>query len=147
MTFPINYTVKIIGMLVCIVVTALTLNQYAQLIQHLLSLHYNSAFELMIVTGMLIFQYPFIHKMPWPKKLDYYFGMLLVSFAGSLMLWPLLILNHFVHCTDIVNLAWFFAVVLVMFFLHKRVVKQTGMPALISYTWIGYRLIILFFIV
>ena len=73
---------KITVIIICITTTAFTLNQYAKLIHHLLSINYNWQFELMIVLGMLFFQYLFIYKNTWRLKLDYYFNMLLVSLTG-----------------------------------------------------------------
>ncbi|MEI9957006.1 MAG: hypothetical protein WDM90_12055 [Ferruginibacter sp.] len=137
---------KVTAIIICIAVTAFTLSQYAKLIQHLLSIKYNWLFELFIVIGMLFFQYPFIYKKTWAIKLNYYYNMLLVSLIGSILLWPLLIVNHFYTCTDVVNLIYFFAVVLVMFFEHKRRVKKLLLPGFISYTYILYRFIILLFI-
>ena len=138
---------KIAVMLVCVAVTAFTLSQYAMLIQHLLKIKYNWQFELLMVLGMLFFQYPFIYKKPKLLKLEYYFNMLLVSLMGSILLWPLLILNQFYHCSDAVNLIYFFIVVLLMFFEHKRRVAKLSMPVFISYTWVLYRFIILIFII
>ena len=138
---------KIIVVLICIAVTAFTLSRYAILIQHLLKLKYNWQFELFMVMGMLLFQYPFIVNKAAELKLNYYYNMLLVSLMGSVLLWPLLILNHFHVCSDTINLVYFFAVVLLMFFEHKRRVAKLLLPVFISYTWILYRVIILLFIV
>lgn len=137
---------KIIVMLVCIAVTAFTLSRYALLVQHLLKIHYNWQFELFMVAGMLFFQYPFIYKNNRKLKLAYYFNMLLVSLMGAVLLWPLLIVNHFEYCVDLVNIIYFFAVVWVMFWEHKRIVARLSLPVFISYTWVLYRLIILIFI-
>ena len=137
---------KIATIIFCIGVTALALNQYAQLIQHLITIKYNWRFELFMVTGMLFFQYPFIYKKTWILKLDYYFNMLLVSLIGSLLLLPLLILNHYSNHSDTFNLLYFFTVVLIMFFDHKRRVTKLDLPSLISYTWVLYRIFILIFI-
>lgn len=137
---------KITALLFCIAVTATTLSLYAQLIQHLIKIKYNWQFELCMVTGMLLFQYPFIFKQPWQRKLDYYFNMVLVSCIGSILLFPLLILNHYQHYSDLFNLLYFFAVVLFMFFNHKKKVAKLKLPALISYTWVLYRFSILIFI-
>ncbi len=137
---------KITAILICIAVTALTLHQYAALVQHLITIRYDWLFELCIVTGMLFFQYPFIYKKTWSLKLDYYFNMLLVSLIGSLLLLPLLVLNHYSNYSDTFNLLYFFAVVLIMFFDHKRRVTKLKVPWVISYTWVLYRLIILIFI-
>ena len=137
---------KVSGIVICIAVTVLTLNQYAQLIQHLIVIKYNWRFELLMVTGMLIFQYPFIYKKEWNLKLDYYFNMLLVSLIGSVLLIPLLILNYYADYSDIFNVVYFFIAVLIMFFEHKRRVAKLNLPLLISYTWVLYRVIILIFI-
>ena len=137
---------KVTAILFCIAVTSLTLNQYAQLIQHLIKIKYNWQFELCMVTGMLFFQYPFIYKQTRQLKLDYYFNMLLVSFIGSVLLFPLLILNHYQHYSDVFNLVYFFAVVLFMFLNHKRRVNKLKLPRIISYTLVLYRFIILIFI-
>jgi hypothetical protein len=137
---------KIGMMLLCIAVTAFTLSRYAILIQHLLKIQYNWQFELFMVLGMLFFQYPFIYKNTGKLKLEYYFNMLLVSLMGSVLLWPLLIVNHFEYCVDLINIIYFFAVVWVMFWEHKRIVAKLSLPVFISYTWVLYRLIILIFI-
>lgn len=55
-----NKLVKTIVMLLCVVVTVATLNQFAQLIQHLIKIKYDWKFELLMVVGQLFFQLPFI---------------------------------------------------------------------------------------
>ncbi len=137
---------KITAILFCIAVTAATLSIYAQLIQHLIKIKYNWQFELCMVTGMLLFQYPFIFKKSWQLKLNYYFNMLIVSLIGSILLFPLLILNYYQHYSDVFNLVYFFAVILFMFFNHKKRVAKLKLPVFISYTWVLYRFIILIFI-
>jgi hypothetical protein len=137
---------KIAVMAICIAITAITLNQFAQLIQHLITIRYGWRFELCIIIGMLFFQYPFIYKKSRSLKLDYYFNMLLVSLTGSIMLLPLLLLNFYSGYSDTFNLLYFFAVVLIMFFDHKRRVASLALPVIISFTWVLYRAIILIFI-
>lgn len=137
---------KLAAMVICVAVTAITLNQYAQLIQHLIKIKYRWQFELCMIIGMLFFQYPFIYKKSRSLKLDYYFNMLLVSLIGSVLLFPLLVLNFYSNYSDKFNLLYFFTVVLIMFFNHKKRVAALGLPVLISYTWVLYRAIILIFI-
>jgi hypothetical protein len=137
---------KIAVMAICISVTAITLNQYAQLIQHLIKIKYGWRFELCMITGMLLFQYPFIYKKSWSQKQYYYFNMLLVSLIGSVLLFPLLLLNFYSNYSDTFNLLYFFIVVLAMFLIHKKRVAALGLPVMISYTWVLYRVIILIFI-
>lgn len=133
-------------MVIFIAVTAFVLSQYALLVRHLITIRYNRQFELFMVMGMFFFQYPFIFKSKWRLKLDYYFNMLLVSFVGAVLLIPLLMLNQYSACSDTFNTSYFFAVVIMMFFDHKRRVAKLGLAVLISYTWVLYRFIILIFI-
>jgi hypothetical protein len=137
---------KITVIVLCIAITAFTLHRYAGLIQHLLAIDYNWQFELCMVAGMLLFQYPFIRKQSGQLKLEYYFNMLLVSLTGAALLWPLININQFYRFGNTFNLLYFFAVVIIMFFDHKRRVATLQLPVFISYTWILYRFIILIFI-
>ncbi len=138
---------KVFLAIIFIIITALTLSQFAKLIQHLLLINYNWLFELFLVLGMLFFQYPFIYNNNWVIKLEYYYNMLLVSLIGSILLWPLIIINNFCQCNDTFNLVYFFTVVLIMFFNHKQRVKKLKLPVFVSYTWVLYRVIILIFII
>lgn len=137
---------KLAVMVICVAVTAITLSQYAQLIQHLIATNYGWLVELCMIIGMLFFQYPFIYKKGRNLKLNYYFNMLLVSLIGSVLLFPLLILNFYSKYSDTFNLLYFFIVVLIIFFDHKRRVAALELPVIISYTWVLYRFFILIFI-
>jgi hypothetical protein len=140
-------SLKILSTIICIVITAYTLSQYAKLVQHLFSISYNWQFEFFMVLGILIFQYPFIHKNAWSIKLDYFFKMLLVSLLGSFMLWPLLLANQNAILGDYINIGYFFIVVATMFFVHKKIITKMQLPFYLSYTYILYRFIILLFII
>ncbi|MGZ4035354.1 MAG: hypothetical protein ACXVP4_10860 [Bacteroidia bacterium] len=141
-----NIIYKILVMLLCIAITAASLNQFARLIQHLITIKYDWKFELSMVIGQLIFQFPFIFRKTVKQKTDYYFNMLIVSMIGSVMLLPLITFNYFYLLSDLVNVIYFFAVVMFMFFEHKRRVKKLELPWYISYTWVLYRFLILIFI-
>jgi len=132
---------------ICTVTTIFTLSQYARLIQHLLAVKYNWLFELMMVLGMLLFQLIFILKNNRKILLDYLLKMLIVSFIGSLLLWPLLLINNFYRLSDACNLIYFFSVVSIMFFIHKNIVTKMKLPFYLSYTYILYRIIVLLFII
>ena len=137
---------KIIAIICSIIFTAYTLSDFAKLIQHLISIKYSWQFEFYMVIGMMIFQYPFLNKKASSLKLNYYYNMLLVSLMGSVLLWPLLVLAQVYKTTDIINLLYFFGVVLIMFLVHNRRVAKLLLPAHISYTWVLYRFIILIYI-
>ena len=137
---------KLASIAVCTTITAFTLNRFALLIQHLIKLKYNWQFELCMITGMVLFQYPFIYKKSSHLKVDYYFVLLLISLLGAVLFWPLLLINLFYKLNDVINLSYFFAVVLMLFFIHKEAVAKLSLPGILSYTWIFYRFIILLFI-
>ena len=137
---------KIFAIVCSIIITACTLSEYVKLVQHLISIKYNWQFEFFMVIGMLIFQYPFLIKKNNLLKLNYYYNMLLVSLMGAVLLWPLLLIMRVYRTTDMINLLYFFGVVLIMFLEHKRRVTKLLLPAYISYTWVLYRFIMLVYI-
>ncbi|MFN0083716.1 MAG: hypothetical protein ACKVOM_14505 [Ferruginibacter sp.] len=132
---------------ICTVTTAFTLSQYANLVQHLLSVKYNWLFELVMVIGMVLFQWAFINKNSRDVVTDYLLKMLQVSVIGSVLLWPLLFMNRYYNFADTTNIIYFFAVVTIMFFIHKNIVAKMELPFYLSYTYILYRFIILLFII
>ncbi len=131
----------------CILTTALSLSQYAKLIQHLLVVKYKWLFELLMVIGMLLFQFLFIYKKSRKEMFNYFLKMLLVSLIGAILLWPLLIINKYHSLSDAINVGYFFLVVTSMFFIHKNIVTKMKFPFYLSYTYILYRFIILLFII
>jgi hypothetical protein len=139
--------IKIIVMMLCIIITAFTLNQFSKIIQPLINAWYNWKFEMMMVTGQLLFQLPFIYKNSMEEKLNYFLNMLLISLAGSILLVPMIVLNVFYETGTTMALAWFFAVVAIMFLIHKKRVAALKLPFYVSYTWLLYRAIFLIFII
>jgi hypothetical protein len=137
---------KIFVMLLCVAITVASLNQFAKLIQYLITIKYDWKFELTMVVGQLFFQLPFIFKETTEQKINYYFNMLIVSMMGSVLLLPLIVFNNFYLLSNLINLIYFFSVVLFMFFEHKSRVKKLVLPFYISYTWVLYRVLILIFI-
>ncbi|MFL5764870.1 MAG: hypothetical protein ACJ77K_13075 [Bacteroidia bacterium] len=139
--------VRIFAAIFFIAVTSFTLNQFAGLILPLLKINYDLRFELGVVTGQLLFQLPFISGATLNEKANYYYQMLQVSFIGSVLLWPLLLVNRIHLLSHLADLVSFFGIVIFMFFEHKRRVRALSLPGYISYTWILYRFLILLFIV
>lgn len=77
---PMRY--RLLIMLGCILFTAFTLSQFSLLIQSFLAIPYDWKLELAIVTGQLIFQFPFLYRKPFTVKLVYFENMLMVSLIG-----------------------------------------------------------------
>lgn len=122
---------------------AIVLGNYARLIAHLLQIRYDWIFELCLVIGQMLFQYPFISNKPFEQQMSYFYHLLFVSFLGAVMLLPILILNSYVQMSDTINVLYFFGVVGIMLFEHMRRVKKLALPAYLSFTWILYRCLIL----
>jgi hypothetical protein len=140
-------SLQVTAIIFSIAVTIAVLNGFASLIASFLRINYDWKFELCMILGMIIFQYPFIHKFPAALKLSYYYQMLLVSLRGSLLLCPLLLLNSFWRQPPLLNIAWFGLVVLYMFVNHKKKVISLSLPWYITYTWVLYPFLILILII
>jgi hypothetical protein len=110
--------------IVAILVTTITLSHYANLVQHLLNVSYNWQFELLMVLGMLLFQYLFIYKENWNAKMDYFFKMLLVSLLGSILLWPLLLANQQAVLNDKINIGYFLWLLQSCFLYIKKLLQK-----------------------
>jgi len=137
----------IVVMLISIGITAYTLSQFSILIQSLLSIPYDWKIEMAIVTGQIIFQVPFIWKRTAFEIIRYQYNMLLISLLGSILLWPIIVINEWHIQSQTVNLIYFFSVVSIMFLVHVQRVKKLELPTYLCFTWVLYRLIILPFIV
>ena len=137
----------IVVMLISIGITAYTLSQFSILIQSLLSIPYDWKIEMAIVTGQILFQVPFIWNRTRLEIIRYQYNMLLISLLGSVLLWPIIVINGFYAQSHLVNLIYFFTVVSIMFLVHVQCVKKLELPTYLCFTWVLYRLIILPFIV
>lgn len=138
--------IRILIMLSCLLFTAFTLSQFSLLIASFLRIPYDWKLELAIVTGQMVFQFPFLYKKTFAVKWVYFENMLMVSLIGSLLLVPLILVNHFYQMPIEVNLVYFAAVVITLFFEHRRRIKRLQLPEYLCYTWVLYRLLILPFI-
>jgi hypothetical protein len=134
-------------MLISIGITAYTLSRFSVLIQSLLSIPYDWRIEMAIVTGQLLFQLLFIWNRPKFEIIRYHYTMLLISLMGSILLWPIIVINIFHIQSHITNLIYFFTVVSIMFVVHIQRVKKLQLPTYLCYTWVLYRFIILPFII
>ncbi|WP_118951247.1 hypothetical protein [Taibaiella helva] len=132
---------------ICILLTATTLSIYAGYLQGYLTLHYSFWLELGMVCGQLLFQALWLLKSSWQRIVQYWGQLLTVSLIGSVLLWPYIGLRQWLQLPALSALCWFFAVVAIMFLEHRRRVARLSLPAYLSYTWIGYRLLILAFII
>lgn len=144
--FSFSPLTRVLYLIAAIFFTAYTLSIYAVPLQQFIALQYSFYFELAMVIGQLFFQTLFIFRSSFKHKYHYAFHLLTVSLLGALFLWPVLVAGHFTLLLPYFYLAYFFAVVLFMFFEHRRRLKLLQLPLFLSYTWVLYRSLILIFI-
>lgn len=130
-----------------IAVIAKTLAAFAGIIQPYLAIHYDLRFELGMVIGQVLFQWCVLWRRPWGERLDYALILVGVSGLGAALLWPLLLWNHLAPLTPLAAVAYFFAVVGVMFLAHWKMVQRAGLPLILCATWVVYRLFLLLAVV
>lgn len=136
-----NYRYRIAYLIFAVFVTATALFECTKIIP--LYVQPNFLKELTLATGQIAFQSLFLLKRDSKTRLTYLGNLMTVSLFGSLLLMPLLILNHFVAISQIVNLFWFGIVVLIMFLEHYRRIKLLGLPKHLCLTWVAYRMLAL----
>lgn len=130
-----------------IVAIAKTLATFASIIQPYLAIDYDLRFELGMVIGQVLFQWCVLWRRAWSDRLDYALILVAVSGIGAVLLWPLLSWHHSRPLTPLAAVAYFFAVVAVMFVAHWKMVHKAGLPLFLCVSWVVYRLILLAIVV
>jgi hypothetical protein len=131
----------------CVAVSAFALGSFAKIVQEYLSTTYNYTTEGGMVLGQVAFQWLFMVKESWSERKAYAIIALTVSMVGSLLLLPLIAYHSFLAISSIWATAYFFLVVGVIFVIHRRLVVQKQLPAILTYTWVLYRLLLLVYLV
>jgi hypothetical protein len=122
---------------------ALTLSGFARIIRAQLAIEYDVWFELGMVTGQIAFQWLVLWRRSWAERLDYALLVTSVSTFGAILLWPLLLWNARRPVESLPAIAYFFAVVGLMFVSHVMLLEWRKLPPALSASWVGYRLLIL----
>lgn len=143
---PFNPLTRFLYLVAALFFTACTLSIYVVPLQQFMAIHYSFYFELGMVSGQLFFQSLFIFRSSFKDKYQYAYHLLTVSLLGSLLLWPVILAGYCTGLHPYFYLAYFFAVVLFMFFEHRRRLNLLQLPLFLSYTWVLYRSLILIFI-
>lgn len=123
--------------------TAWTLAGFARIVQDHLAIQYDLWFEICMVFGQVAFQWVVLWRGSWTDRLDYAVILVLVSSLGAALLWPLLAWNTLTPVRPLAAIAYFFAVVAVMFAVHLILVARARLPGVLCATWVVYRLLIL----
>lgn len=139
-----NYKYRMLYIGFAILMTALTLFNYSELISDLPNGTFSR--ELILAFGQILFQSLFLLKFDSKTILNYAGNLMTVSLFGTLILTPILILNQFINLPEILILGWFAITVFIMFIEHFRRIKLLELPNYLCYTWVIYRIIALILI-
>jgi hypothetical protein len=106
----------------------------------------NSYREYFICGGQIIFQGIIVSFYAPAKRWGYLGNMMTISFAGALLLTPMMIVTHFLHPWPIIYPLYFMAIAGLMFLEHIRRTKLLSLGWLLTISWVIYRVIVLILI-
>lgn len=141
------FQTQVLFIIAAIAVISLVLSRTAIILQPVLAFAYDSRFELVMVIGQVLFQWCFLARETWARRWDYALQVIGVSLLGAILLAPLVLFHAWQPVGLLPGLAYFFAVVGVMFVAHIWRMKVRGLPWWLCVTWVLYRCILLVFIV
>lgn len=125
--------------------TSWILTKYASLITWLPPTSFGREFY--ICGGQLLFQLVALFLINSNRKMHYLGNMMTVSFIGSLLLIPMLVLGQTVSVMpEWLVLLWFGTVVMYMFLIHTQRVKKLGLSPKLSVSWVVYRMMVLWIV-
>ncbi|MEH3113586.1 DUF393 domain-containing protein [Pedobacter terrae] len=139
-TFKLRY--RITFLLFTWSITAYILIDYAHLLTDFVTMGSNYR-EYLICGGQLFFQGIIISFYRKEKLWDYLGSMMTISFAGSLLLLPIIVLDKYFNFQPLFFLIYFLMIAGLMFLEHIRRSKLLKLGWLMSVTWALYRLIVL----
>jgi predicted DCC family thiol-disulfide oxidoreductase YuxK len=139
-TFNLRY--RVAYLLFTWAITAYILTDYAHLLTNFIPLG-GKYREYLICGGQLFFQGIIISFYKKEKRWDYLGNMMTISFAGSLLLLPIVILAKYINFEPLFFPLSFLMVAGLMFLEHIRRSKLLKLGWLMSITWALYRLIVL----
>lgn len=142
---PRGLVVSVVVFAVALVTIAKTLAAFATIIERYLAVHYDWRLEIGMVMGQIAFQWVFMFRRPRDEKLSYAWILVCISGLGAVLLWPLLVFGK--GLAPLHAVAYFFAVVGVMFVAHWGLVSRHALPKWLCATWVLYRLLLLTFLV
>lgn len=140
-SFKLHY--RVAYLLFTWLVTGFVLTHYAHLLTGLVPLG-NPYREYLICGGQMLFQGMMISTFAGDKLWAYLGNMMTISFGGSLLLLPALLLHHVIPgLPAYYYLVYFMGVAGVMLLEHIRRSKLLGLGWAMSASWVTYRLLVL----
>ena len=123
-------------------VVGFILTKYASLLTSLIPAG-NNYREYLICGGQIIFQGIIISLYTPTKCWDYLGNMMTISFAGALLLVPIMLVAHLVNIAPVIYPLYFMAIAGLMFLEHIRRTKLLHLSWLLTISWVIYRLVVL----
>ena len=142
-TFLLKY--RLAYLLFTWVAVGFILTRYAHLLTGYVPLG-NSYREYFICGGQIIFQGTIISIYAPAKRWEYLGNMMTISFAGALLLTPMLFVPGFLQTFPLVYPLYFMAIAGLMFLEHIRRTKLLHLGWLLTISWVTYRILILILI-
>ena len=106
----------------------------------------NNYREYLICGGQIIFQGLIISIYTPVKRWEYLGNLMTISFAGALLLIPIIITANLAHTLPIIYPIYFMVVAGLMFLEHIRRAKLLNLGWLLTASWVIYRLLVLLLI-
>lgn len=138
-SFNIKY--RLLYIVFGLLITVVTLFQFSELIEILPNSNYKR--EVVLAIGMVISQLLFLGNKDYQTQINYVGNIITVSLFGCIGLFQLMLLNQIFPLSQTVIMIGFAGTVALMFFEHKRRIQLLELPSYLSWTWIGYRVVIL----
>ena len=139
-----NFKYRILFLVFCWAITTWILHAFTAIF-HFKS--YSTYTEAILLIVQIPIQYVVIKNKTKEVFVNYLGHLLFLSFFGSLLLIPIILINHFVLVSLIVNSIYFFTVVFVLIIMHFKRVKLLELNNSLCYSWIAFRLLILFYLI
>ena len=131
----------------CVIISGFALGYFAKIIQEYLAVSYNYKTEALFVLGQVIFQWLFMTNASWSDRKKYAVIALTISMFGSFLLLPLVVFAIIYGVSKTGAIAYFFTVVLIIFLCHHKLIKDEGLPSILTLTWVLYRALLLVYLV
>jgi len=139
-----NVKYRLLFIVLGTLITSITLFHFSDLIHVLPEANFTR--EIGLALGLIVSQVAFVFNKDFKTILNYVGNIITVSLIGCIGLFQLIILSSLINLPLWLILFAFSGIVGLMFFEHKRRINFLALPSYLSWTWIGYRIVILLFI-
>lgn len=140
-----SLTYRLLYLFITTMLVSLILSKYALLFQNIIPAG-GTFRELLVCSGQIAFQGVIISIMNDKQKWEYLGNMMTISFAGALLLLPVLFISKWVALPETLYVGYFLFIAGLMLFEHIRRTRLLQLTGIMTLGWVLYRLIILLII-